>query len=95
MLVESAGRRDSASLTPLLEADMSCVGILRLTIEEPFDLESAVWTSIASIVAPPSVTATHSGDPKDPGVASRTLNRAAPRRVCPRGASACSISRPE
>jgi hypothetical protein len=46
-------------------------------------------------VAPPSVTATHSGDPKDPGVASRTLNRAAPRRVCPRGASACSISRPE
>jgi hypothetical protein len=33
MLVESAGRRDSVSLTPLLEVDISCVGTLRLTIE--------------------------------------------------------------
>jgi hypothetical protein len=40
-----------------------------------------VWTSIASIVAPLPVTATHSGDPKDPGVASRTVDRAALRRV--------------
>ena len=48
---------------------------------EPFDLESAVWTSIASIVAPTLLTATHSGDPNDPGVASRTVNRAARRRV--------------
>jgi hypothetical protein len=62
---------------------------------EPFDLESAVWTSTASIVAPPLVIATHSGDPKDPGVASRTVNRAAPRRVGSRGGYACSITGPE
>jgi hypothetical protein len=73
MLVESAGRPDSVSLTPWLEVDIGCVGTLRLTIEKPFVLESAVRTSIASIVAPPLVTATHSGDPKDVGVASGTV----------------------
>jgi hypothetical protein len=41
------------------------------------------------------VTATHSGDPKDPGVASQTVNRAASRRVGPRGVCACSITGPE
>jgi hypothetical protein len=95
MLVESAGRRDSASLTPLLEVDISCVAHPSVDDREPFDLESAFWTSIASIVAPPLVTAAHSGDPKDPGVASQTVNRAAPLRVGPRGACACSITGPE
>src|SRR4051794_20469885 len=33
MLVESAGRRDSDSLTPVLVVDISRVGTLRLTIE--------------------------------------------------------------
>jgi hypothetical protein len=83
MLVESTGRRDSVSLTPLLEVDISCVAHPSVDDREPFDLESAVWTSIASIVAPPLLTATHSGDPKDPGVASRTVNGAAPLRVGP------------
>jgi hypothetical protein len=72
MFVDSAGRRDSVPLTPLLEVDIGCAGTLRLTIEDPFDLEPAVCTSIASIVASPLVTAMHGGDPKDPGVASRT-----------------------
>src|SRR4051794_41452782 len=46
-------------------------------------------------MVPALVTATHSAGPKDLRVVSRTFNRAAPRRVGPRGACACSITRPE
>jgi hypothetical protein len=61
---------------------ISCVGTLRSTIENP-DFDQLIWTSIASIVAAASVAATHSGDPKDPEVPSRTVKQAAPRRVGP------------
>ena len=50
MLVESASRRDCFSLTPVLEAEM--VGTLRLMTKTFWGSISAVWTSIASIMAP-------------------------------------------
>jgi hypothetical protein len=75
MLVDSVARRDGLSVTPVLEADM--VGTLRVTIEDPFGLESAAWTSIAPMLAPALATAAHGVDPKDAGVASGTVN---PRR---------------
>jgi hypothetical protein len=93
MLVESAGRRDCVSLTPVLEAEM--VGTLRLATETSGGSISAVWTSIASIMASALVAATHSADPKDPGVVSPTVNRAAPPEGRPGGACVCSITGPE
>ena len=95
MFVESAGRRDSVSLTPLQEVDISCVGTPSVDDRTFRPRISCLDLSIASIVARALVTATHSGDPKDPGVASRTVNRAARRPVGPRGACAWSITGPE
>jgi hypothetical protein len=95
MFVESPRRRDSDFPTPLLEVDISCVGTPSVDERERLDLESAVWTSVVRIVATPSAAATHSGDPNDPGVASRTVNRAASQAGRLRGRHGCSTTEHE
>ena len=67
-LVESVVRRISVSFTPLLEVDIRCVGTLRLR-SRPISPRVSCLDIDRIDPGPPLVTATHSRDPKDPGVA--------------------------